>query len=256
MADPKLPKPPVEEDDDDNFEADLQEEDSPQEKKVPAWQSWVRIGLIATFFLFALVVIASMCNKCASPVPPPMPNQLVDTANIQPKPQIEQPASVPVPPQSQPVEKQVQATHSVSVGEGKILALTYIIRNGNLANGETTVALLRPNGSVSINVNGEFFDIDNPQLTKKGGDVVAIHWGNTTYVVNEDIAKTLGLESRSPYSSGGKRVKDVHIVRSGETADGIRKKYGMKSGELKELNRSYDLNYLTVGQKLNIYVTK
>lgn len=47
-------------------------------------------------------------------------------------------------------------------------------------------------------------------------------------------------------------IPSHHIVRSGETASSIAKKYGISVSTLRQKNRKFNMNYLTVGQKLKL----
>jgi LysM repeat protein len=261
---PKLPKLPEElEDEERELEGSEDEDDTDNDDQDDApkrgWQSWVRIGVFALLLVVAVITLTAMCGKRKVVQPT---NGVVDTtATVQQKqPQQSQPSQVQ--PAKPPVQQQVQQPTTTAVPQitvpagGTVLVFNYIIRNGTVQNGESTIALIDANGQVSsIQINGEMYNVDNPQVTRRNGQIVAVSWGPTVYVINEETANSLGLEARSPYNDGkssGRRIQDTYIVQANDTADEIRKRFGMKVGELKGLNRRYDLNNIWVGQKLII----
>jgi len=263
MGEPKLPSPPddlLEEDDDGYADDDSSDNnDDPNDDAGKAsWKSWIRIGVIGVVLLLLFITVFSWCGRSRAPVQPPQGLVADSTTQVvsQPaQPAVQQaPTSTPTPVTSQthPAPPQ-QSEISVPQG-GSVILFNCIVKNGMIQKGESTIALV-VNGQVSqIQVHDEMYEVSNPQVTKQGDRIVAISWMGTNYALNEAVAKELGLTDGTSCgnSSNEVRVKDVYEVQSGDTASDIRKRFGMKPGELKSLNRSRDLNWIKPGDKLNI----
>lgn len=257
MGEPKLPTPPddlLEEDDyidDQSSENDDHSEEIDVEKA--SWKSWIRIGVLAFVMLLLLITLFSWCGRSRTVEPPPglLTDTVATATSVQ---QLQQPAVQPQAPQVQQ-PRIAQPTAEISVPQGgSVILFNCIVKNGMIQKGETTIALV-VNGQVTqIQVHDEMYEVSNPQVTKRGDRIVALSWMGTNYAINEEVAKELGLTdgTNCGNSSSEVRIKDTYIVQSGDTASEIRKRFGMRAGELKSLNRSRDLNYIRPGDKLNI----
>lgn len=247
MADPKLPRPDDEEEDEgyqDGGEEDTINDD-PGYKEKPSYASYIRIVVIVSVIVLFLLLILTWSKKDDSQIQPEV--ILPDTTQVlQPK------KDVPVAKTPETSTQQAAPTPTTTPSiDGQLINFQYIIRSGKVSNGETTIGLVK-DGHVLISIKDQFFDVTDAQIIRnETGKIVSIAVGPTTYVTDKETADALGIESRSPYNAGVRKACKYKI-RSGDTAQGIANRHAMTLQELKSRNRSKDLSYLVAGEQLNV----
>lgn len=247
MAEPKLPRPDDEEEDE-NYQGGEDEDtidDDPGYKEKPSYASYIRILVIVSVLVLFLLLILTWSKKDDNQIQSEIILQDT-TQTVLPKKDV--PAAKT--PEASPQQAVPTPTTTPSI-DGQLINFQYIIRSGKVSNGETTVGLVKDN-HVLISIKDQFFDVTDAQIIRnETGKIVSITVGPTTYVTDKATADALGIESRSPYNAGVRKACKYKI-RSGDTAQGIANRHAMTLQELKSRNRSKDLGYLVAGEQLNV----
>lgn len=241
------PNPPTPESVDDQY--DYNDPIDDEEEEPTTKRSWIRLAIGGSIFVLLIITMFALCGRRTQPVPPP---QLMQDTTVTKQVENALPSPVETPTASvEPTVVKKQSTQ-VNVNGDAVMVFNYVVKNGSPVK-ESTVALLK-NGKVDmLQINEEFVKITNPQTIEDSNGIIALSFGNIMYVTNAEALSTLNLEVKNtPSTRPGCRIRDTYVVQYGDTGDGIRKHFGMRPGELKNLNLGYDLNHIREGQKLII----